>query len=47
MTADGIEPSEREQKQVQGPPPTGPLALFGPQTYFQNLLSRRWRHTRP
>ncbi len=32
MTADGIEPSERERKQVQGPPQTGPLALFGPQS---------------
>ena len=45
MTADGIGPYEREQKQVQGPPTTGPLAPYGPQTYFQILLPQRWRRT--
>ncbi len=42
MTADGIEPSEREREQVQGSPATGPLASFPVPDYFQKLSSRRW-----
>jgi hypothetical protein len=40
MTADGIEPSEREQKQVQGPPSYGaPGTVWTPDNFSESVVA--------